>query len=755
MSKTLLKNLCLLASLVLFAGAAAAETVRDIGFEGNQRVEDSTIRLQVSSKVGSELDRDAVEKDTKEIYRSGFFKKVTAKFDKGKLIFVVVEKPSIRTVFIKGNEELTKETLLEKLNLGGRRFLDRGKVKAGIEAAKKYYTEQGLFGTEIEYEVADAGENQVDLTFDVKEGDKKYVKDIVFEGNKAIDSSDLMGAIDSRTYSWWRTWITGRGVLKDEVLDNDVRQITRYYLARGYVDVRVTKPSVEEIDKGLKVVFQIEEGPVYQFRKITATGTLVDNSEAKTLEGIKSKSGEIFNVDNLREDTFAITDKYTDTGYAFANVTPDTNIDRQARQVDINFQIDKGKLVHVNRVNISGNDKTGDNVVRRSLKVNEAEQYSSSKVRKSQELLQRLGYFDEVTITPDPSEYEDQVDLNVAVREGTTGTFSIGAGVSSGDGFILSSRISENNIFGTGNALTLDLNNGTRRENYILSFDDPRVNDSYLSLGADALRVRREFDKFDRLQTGGAVTAGYPLWFLGPEARDDVRASLRYELTKVEIDHVDLDAPTLIQNEKGTSTSSSITPKIVRNTIDNPIDPSTGSRQSASVEVAGLGGDQEFWLTEVSNTIYYPIAKTSYGNFVISQRINLGYGDTMNNDTFPLFKRFFPGGINSVRGYDSRKMGPKDAQGNEFGGSKQLVANFDLIFPLVNSMGLSGVTFFDIGDAFDDNESIDIGSLRKAVGWGIRWRSPIAPIRIEVGYPLDKEDGDKSMVFNFSFGSPM
>lgn len=743
---------------LLLIQVAAAQTISAIEVVGNKRVESSTVQLQIKSKVGDPFSAELAAADVKNIYRTGFFDQVAlAKRNDGSGLvvqFSVVEKPAVRRVKIEGNQEVDSDTIREKLNLGTKLFLDQRKIATGIEEVKRYYQSQGYFGSEITYSTSQVQENQVDLLFTVNDGQKRRLRKVVLEGVKKLDEEDVRGVIETEEYSWLTSWILGTGTVKEENLTNDVREINKYYLTNGYVDVRVAEPKVEEHEDGLKVVFSIDEGEQYTYDKITASGDLLAESVKGTLEGIESKSGEIFNVELLRKDTFLVSEKFTNIGFAFANVDPTTNVNRAKRTVDVNFVVDKGELIEVSRINISGNRKTLDNVIRRSLQIGEQELFSSSKIKRSQELLQRLGYFDEVTITPEPAGDKNKVDLNVAVREGNTGTFSAGAGVSSGDGFIVSSRISENNLFGTGNSLTLDVNTGSQRENLVISFNNPRVNDTRWSLGFDLLSTKREFDDFDRDQAGGSITAGYPLWFLGPEYLDDVRFSLAYELVNVDIKDVDDDAPQLIVDQEGKTTSSSVTPQLVRNTIDNPLDPSSGSRQTVSFETAGLGGDQKFWLGQASNSFYVPLVKGSFGNLVFAQRTRIGYGKAFDGEPFPLFKRFFPGGINSVRGFDSRELGPKDEEGNEFGGNKQLVGNFELIFPLVPSVGISGVTFYDIGNAFDDEDPIDFADLRQAIGWGIRWRSPIAPIRVEFGYPLDKEEGDKSFVTNFSFGNP-
>jgi outer membrane protein insertion porin family len=741
---------CLTSSTV-FAEDAKISAIR---IDGITRVDQATVLDKIESAVGQPIRQEVVSEDIRRIYRIGFFKSVEALLDGNTLVFAVKEKPSIRSVKVSGNDNISEKRLKDQLTVGNRRFLDLKKLQAAVEQTKAYYLSQGYYGTEIDYKVVDVSDSAVDITFHVTEGKKKVIREISFEGNNNLSSSELSDLLATSRYHWWSSWITGGGVVKEDQLAADVQAITRYYLTKGYADVQVGTPSVVELEDGLQVVYKINEGELYTFGSVHAEGTLFENSEAKTLEGISIVPGETFNAEYLQKDTFFVSDKFTDIGYAFANVEPLTSIDREKRTVSVNFRISKGEIVTINRINVVGNNKSGDNVVRRSLKIGEREQYSSSKVKRSQELLQRLGYFDEVSITTNPSVNKNEIDLDVAVREGSTGAFSIGAGFSSGDGAIFTARVSESNFFGSGKNINLDVNTGSRRENIILSLEDPRVNDTQWSAGVELLSTKRIFDDFDRDQTGGSATIGYPLSFLG-EDENDVRLSLTYEYLMVDISDIEDTAADFIKAEEGETTASTIRPRLIRNTIDNPLDPSKGSRQVLSVDLTGLGGDQEFWLANFTNTFYYPLIESEWGDIVFSQRFRLGYGDSFNDNKLPLYVRYFPGGIDSVRGYEARKLGPTDDSGSRFGGSKQLVANFELIFPMLASAGLKGLVFYDTGEAFDDSTSLDFAELRQAVGFGLRWKTPIAPIRVEIGYPLDKQEGDKSVVTNFSFGAPL
>lgn len=752
------KSILSVAVLICLTCYAVSQPINSIRFIGLNLVQEDGVRKQISSKEGKPFKKDEIREDIKTLYRSGYFKSVSAEIieDAGKrvLVFKLKEKPTVGKIKLVGNEHVKDETFNKELAIGSRRFFDLKKLDEAVERVEKYYQEKGFYDVDISYRVSEEVDGQVDVSFYVEEGDKLVIREIEFQGNKGIEADLLDDEILTGTYSWWISWATGRGILNNEKLEQDVARLSNYYLNNGYVEAQVAEPVVERIEDGLKVVYKIQEGEFYNFGEIRAEGDLLEEGEEATLAGIETQPSDMFSLETLRKDSFTISQKYTDRGYAFANVEPKTRVNRQSKSVDVIFAIDQGNLITVDRIVFSGNEKTSDNVIRRMLKIGENQLFSSSKINRSQELLQRLGFFDEVTITTDPSEISDSVNLNVGLKEAQTGSFSIGGGVSSGDGFIFSGRVSENNVFGTGNSLTLDINTGTRRENYVLSFLNPRVSDTRFSFGADLLSVKREFDDFDRRQGGGSVTLGYPLWFLGEEALDDIRASITYELLEVNIDNISDNAPQLVREEEGRSLSSSISPRIVRNTINNPLDPTKGSRQIARVEVAGLGGDEKFWMLRFNNDWYYSFHEMEAGPVTFAQRLDFGYGKTFNDDTFPLFRRFFAGGINSNRGFEARELGPKDEEGNEFGGNKELIANFELIFPLLSEAGIKGLVFYDVGNAFDDDQNIDFADFRHAAGFGIRWRSPLAPIRIEFGIPIDKEEGENSFVTHFSFGSP-
>jgi len=734
-------------------------TIREVVIEGNQRIDSAAIKAQVKSAPGA-VTAASVSEDIKSIYNTGFFSQVTASMvgEKGRatLRYVVVEKPVVRKVFITGNEEVSEKDLADVFKFGTNRFLDKARVEALMRSAQAFYQAKGFYDATFEYSVVPVSDNQVDLTFQVTEGRKFKITSITFRGVREVDADELLDVMQTKEHVWYKSWLLGTGRLNKEMLDNDRSLLRQWMLDHGYLDGVVSEPQLDVKDGEIAIAFDVQEGSQYSIGTVTVSGDLIEGDSAKTLEGVATIVGETFSASKVREDAFKISDKFSDRGYAFANVVPGTSVDKLNATVGIDFNVSQGNPVSINRIKVRGNDKTYDNVIRRELRVEEQSPYSGTKVRRSQQLLERTGYFEEVGITSEPSDVPDTVDLLVNVREGSTGSFSVGAGYSSADGALFNARLTENNFFGRGRSASINADIGTERNNLIFAIKDPRFYDSFWSVGADILKSEREYDDFDRDLAGGGVEVGYPLGEIFGEWAEDVAFSLQYEYLDVNITNVDEeDAAQLVIDSEGTSTSSAFTPKLVRNTINNPLNPTSGSKQIVSLELAGVGGNQEYYLLEARQVLYYPLLATSLGEFVFSWRTSVGYGESYDDEPFPLFKRFFPGGINSVRGYKNRSLGPKDEDGNEYGGAKELVNNLEIIFPLINSAGFKGVVFYDAGNAFDDDEPIEISELRQAYGYGIRWSSPVGPIRVEFGFPIDRQEGESSMVTMFSFGAPL
>lgn len=756
-----LSLLTLLATIAEAQSDSKSWDVSAVEVRGNRIVTTEALTSQLKAKPGR-VTQTTISDDTRSLYRTGFFKRVVANIEgesvgKFKLVYQLEEKLIIRKVWIDGNEDISESELADLVKIEGKRFLSAAKTQEMAREIQSYYQAQGYYDAEIDTRIDTVDEFQADLVFIAKEGKRYKIRDIVFRGADGVEYSELRDAIQTKRYKWWNSWLFGTGRLNSEMLENDRQLVRQVLLDHGFVEAKVGDALVEKTgDDDLQIVFEIVEGAEYKVGEIAVSGDLINHSPTETLAKLKLETGEVFSASKLRADTFTISDRFADIGYAYVNVVPNTKIDREQRLLNIDYSIDQGKQVTVREIKIRGNEKTYDHVVRRELVIQEQELFSASKVRRSQELLQRLGYFEEVNVSTESTDEPDKIDLAVNVREGSTGTFSIGAGYSSSDGMLFNSQLSEENLFGTGKRLVLNVDVGEEANNLVLGLSDRRLNDSYWSGGIEGFITDREFDDFDQDLRGASVTVGYPMDRAFGEWAQDINFSVAYDFTHIDITNVDpTDAAPLVIESEGKSTASGFIPRLIRNTINNPLNPTHGSKQTVTTQVTGLGGSDKFWLVELANQWYHPLVESESGDLVFSWRTRFGYGESFNSDDFPLYKRYFPGGINSVRGYDARSLGPTDENGNEYGGNKQLINNFELIFPLINAAGIKGVIFYDAGQAFDDDIGISISDLRLAYGFGIRWNSPLGPLRLEFGFPIDKEEGESGSVTLFSFGAPI
>ena len=766
------------------AGTEPVEEVRaqavvdEIRIEGNSRVEGAAIRVHVRSQTGQPPDAETIERDVRSIYAMGFFEDVVVALERegerDVLVYRVKERPLISEVEIEGNKKVNTEDLEAALRVRPRTILDLEKVHRGIEEAQKLYDQKGYKDAKISFQTSEPDEKgEVVLTYEVDEGKVVRIQEIALEGNTAFSDRELKRVLQTKE-EWMLSWLTGAGNLDPEVLKTDVERLTAYYYDSGYVNVRIDEPEVERDEEGLLVRFRIAEGDQYSVGAVDIGGDVVGDPESykKVLE---TQAGEVFRASQLRKDVFTLTEGYGDLGYAFVNVEPITRVDPDAKQVEVTYKIDKGPQVYFDRIEITGNTKTRDEVIRRELAVQEQQRFSGTLLKASRERVQRLGFFQEVNMTTQRSGDPDKIDLLIDVKEAQTGAFTAGAGFSSADRFLFNVRLSENNLFGTGDRIALNGDLGSIRQNFTLDYIDTYFLDTYLTMSFSGFNFRLEFDDFTREGSGFSVQALYPFTALGYRSffnlfsLEEVRFGLEYQLEQADISDLSrfFRTPSIVA-EEGERLTSSVIPTIVRNTLNHPFDPTDGSVQNLSVQFAGLGGDVDFWIIESRARWFYPFYRSeALGTFVASTGGRVGWGigeEGRSGREIPLFERFFPGGINSVRGFRTRTLGPRepvfDPAGNvvdttPVGGSTQLVINNEIIFPIVEPLGLRGVIFVDIGNAFRQEEGLPLSDLRYAAGWGFRWLSPIGPLRIEIGYPLDRRSGERSSVFLFSFGAPL
>jgi len=785
--------------LALFLGVAGRVSfgqekvvLKEIKITGNLRVEDDGIRLHLKSRPGEPFSQGTVEQDVKAIYRMGFFDDVRAELSPdGVLTYAVKEKPFVREVKIQGASQVAKDKIESAFGIGPRTILDRSKVVDGVEKVRKLYNEQGYVNAAIDYAIAVEANNQAVITLDIVEGNRLLIKRVRFEGNKNFSDGELKDLIGTKE-EWIFSFITNRGVLDRDMLTNDVAILSNFYNDHGYVEHKIEDPVILRARDGLEVVFRIHEGPQYRVGKVEIGGELIRDGR-EMLKSVKLTTGQIFRGSRLREDITTLSEMYSNQGFAFVQVDPLTKINDKEKVVDVALLITKGPPVYFNRVLVAGNNKTRDKVIRRELLANEQELFSGNKITQSRNALQRTGYFEDVQITTKKTDQPDTLDVLVDVKEGPTGTFQIGGGYSSGDGFLFNANISEKNLLGRGQGVSGNFSIGSRRQDFVLSANDPYFNDTKVALGIDAFNTKREFTDFNERKLGFGVNTSYPLkelrlpfWGrLKPENKgsdilasnepmtvwDYMRGGVAYELTRESIGGVSSSAPDIIKAEQGKSLTSAVTPNISYDSRDHFFAPTEGTKAALALKTAGLGGDSRFIKSDLTGRWHYPLLKDPNwgGNWVFALGGQLGYGVGFSNrgaskSDLPLFERYFLGGINSVRGFAERSIGPRSpshcdntqsppvCSGNDvIGGDKAMVFNTELLFPIMESYGLRGVAFFDMGSAFGSGFSFS--ELRRSVGVGVRWMSPFGPLRVELGFPISKQPHDDTSVLGFSIGS--
>lgn len=750
--------------LLCSTASAAQDEIADVLIVGNRRIESSAIMTAVKLKSGSKFFEEKVDEDIKSIFSLGFFSDVKAERNlsvKGiVLTYIVTEKPVVREIIFEGNKALASDKLKEALDIKTNSIFSTKELVKGISKIKKLYTDEGYSQAEIEPVKSAPSPYELKLTLKIKEGDKILIRAIGFEGNSAFSDSKLKGMMETKQ-DWWLAWLTGAGVYKDDVLKNDMLLITEHYMNNGYINFKLAEPKVELAPdkKALLVQIVMTEGDKYSTGQINFRGDLLETKE-ELGKRLKMKTGDVFSRAALRQEIFSLTDVYADKGYAFANVNPLTTMNSANRVIDIIFDFEKGEKVYIDRINIAGNAKTRDKVIRREMRISESELYSATGLKKSKQNLMNLGFFEEATIATSKGKGDNKLNLDVNVKEKPTGTFSIGGGYSSLDGFVGQGSVQQANLFGYGLKSNASASIGGKSSTYSLGVTDPYFLDTKWSVGADVYRTERQFVDYTKRATGGDIKAGYQL-------SDTLGTFLLYKLEKASISK---ESFALLETRRlypdlvtaNDSTTSSVTASISRNTTDYRIDPSSGMTNSLSVEFAGLGGTNRYLRYIAQTAQFFPVGLGT----VFMVRGTFGQITEMGAK-IPIDEKFYLGGISTVRGYGGRTISPYvitpqkdgvigDPTGEQrayIGGDTEAVLNIEYTVPLLKEAGVKGVLFFDAGNSKDGVDKVFSGILA-SYGFGIRWFSPIGPLRLEYGIPLNPRQGiDKSGKLEFSIGS--
>jgi outer membrane protein insertion porin family len=615
-------------------------------------------------------------------------------------------------------------------------------VRDSLDKIKQLYQEKGHYFAEAEAVYADVGPDEIDLTIRITEGDKILIKRISFVGNRAIEAWELKDAMETKEANIL-SFITGSGVYQRETLRNDVRRLEALYQIRGFLRVTIAEPEVrvDQQAKGIFIAITVTEQEQYRVGQVRVEGDdLFTAVELKNL--MRLQEGEIFDRSQLSNDVLRITDRYSERGYAFAEVIPVTDIDQARRLVNLDVRIDRGPQVRVGRIIIVGNEITRDKVIRRELRLNEDELFDSSKLRRSRQRLGNLGFFEEIKLDTKRRPEEDLVDLEVQVKEQPTGAFTAGAGYSSTQSIIGTASIRQNNLFGRGQRISLVAQISGISADFTLSFTEPYFLDSLYSLNLEAFNRRFDYDSFESRETGGALRFSRPFG-------EFLRLGLGYRYEEIDITEVSEDASDRIKSLAGESTSSIINPSLAWDSRDNTFNPSRGFYSFLSFDFAGgpLGAENDFYKAIGETNWYYPLV----GNIVLSLRGRIGYADGYGGKELPLLERFFVGTqAVTIRGYRLQDVGPKDINGDAIGGNSLLLLSGQLRFPVTE--GLSLVGFIDAGNLYDKGD-FDPTRLRTGIGAGIRFVTPLGPLALDWGFKLDRQAGEKPSEIHFNIGT--
>ncbi len=755
-----------------------AGTIARVNVQGNRRVETDAIRAVLPLKQGDTYDKEKLKAALLAVWRMGYFNDVKLDVSPARapltgyvLSVLVSEKPAVRDIKLEGNEELSKDDFKETIEVKPFQILDQEAVRKSAKKMQEKYVEKGFFLAEVTPKIVPLPNNEVNVVFQINEHAKITVKEIRFVGNRAISDSELKDAMITQEGSLF-SFLTGAGTYREEAFQRDEIVLQGLYFDIGYIYVKFGKPAIElSPDKRyIYITITIDEGDPYDVGKIDVSGDLLLPKQ-DLLGLIHTRSGERFSKTRLQTDMNRLLDVYKDRGYAYANVTPDTAVEPEKRLVDLTYVFQKGQPVSIEKIEIVGNSKTRDRVIRRELRIAEGDLYNGTAVRASKARVTALGFFDSVEINQKRGTTDDKMILEVSVKEKLTGTFQVGFGFAGGENFFGQAQLAQNNLLGYGHTASLSLQISSIRQLFQLSYLDPYVLDSQWTGSIDLYRSELLYTGFDRQAIGGALTAGYDFtnvtrWL------EDFRIFLTYTL-----EHVDVTAATgtedVLAHQFSSGRTSSIRFSFNYDRRDNRLFPTNGNLLSASAEFASalLGSQNLFQRYRFIERFYRPL----FLGIVFKTNISVGYiraTDPVNNP-IAISEKFFEGGINSIRGYVLRSISPTEKIANArepnaaiidfpVGGNKELITNWELEFPILGGAGLRGVGFFDAGNVFSEKENFFESSQRGgtlplglfySVGFGLRWFSPLGPLRFEVGFPLTRRAIDDPYLFEFTIGN--
>ncbi|MDR2141472.1 MAG: outer membrane protein assembly factor BamA [Deltaproteobacteria bacterium] len=745
------ERLVLMVTDHLFGGGAKVVSVT---ISGSGLVENDAILNSLRIRKGGTYNEAKAASDIRRLHSMGYFENVSVEVDDvpgGKAVhFRVTERPQIGAIVYQGNAKFDAEDLSEIVGLKVLDLATDERLATAVSNITKFYSDKGYPMAQVTYELQPGDEGKAKLVFNIVEGGKLFIKEIRFEGNDFFSNWTLKRQIESKTRFFLTSWLTGSGKLDREKLANDAQVLTQYYHNNGFLLARVGEPSVEsqEGTDGFVVTFPINEGQRFQVGEITLTGDLLENDDPKEiLKLVKVRDEKWFNREMLQEDVNRVKNYYADKGYARNEVEAVFGEPDEKNVLPVALQVMPRNLVYYDRITIVGNDKTRDKVIRRHLEFSEGDLTSNTKLKDSQANLMRSSFFEDINLVPSPSDKEDMMNLRVEVKERPTGSFQIGAGYSNYNSIFGTVRLTQDNLFGYGRRIGIEANIGSESNYFNFSFTDPWVGDIPLMMGLDLFKYYNNYDYYRKDSRGVAVRAGYPVF-------ERFYLTGTYSWEQVEISDVGQGSSAYLTSMMGHSVNSTFTLALRRDTRNHFFQPTAGStaRVGYTIGLGLLGGDTGFNRYEAEYAHWVPVPLIN--GMALMGHIEAGYAKESKKDGLPVYEKYMLGGINSIRGYDWYDISPKDPEtGENIGGEKMMVMNFELTLPLIKDSGLFGVVFYDMGNVWTKDQNYSFSNLKRSYGGGLRYLSPMGPLRIEYGKALDPDPGDPAGRWEFTMGA--
>ena len=731
---------------------SAPGTIADIRIEGNQRIEAATIRSYMVVATGDPFDPAKLDQSLKNLFATGLFDDVKLRRERDQLIVTVVENPIINRIAFEGNHRIDDNQLSSEVQLRPRVVYTRSRVQNAVSRILELYRRNGRFAATVEPKVIELDQNRVDLVFEINEGPLTNVSRIVFIGNRAFSDTTLRSVIQTKEAAWWR-FLSSDDTYDPDRLAFDQELLRRFYLARGYADFNVRSAIAELTPDGrnFDITFTLEEGERYKFGKVDLESRLPDLQPQQLRKLIETKPGKTYNADQVESSVVALTEEVGKLGYAFVQIEPQPDKHVAEKVIDINYVINEGPRVYVERINIVGNVRTLDKVIRREFRVDEGDAFNTALLRRSRQRIQDLGYFEKVDMTTKPGSSPDKTVVQVEVAERSTGELSFGAGYSTSEGPLGDVRLSERNLLGTGQSVLADFTISGRTQQINFSYTQPYFLDRDLSAGVDIFDTKTNFQSegsFDQKSLGGTLRASYPL-------TEHWRHGVKYTLRQDQISNVDSSASQDIKDQEGSSLTSLVGQNLTYDVRDTKFLPSDGYLIRFDQDFAGVGGDTQFMRHEVNGSYYYPFTP----NWVLNLAGRVGYITGWGGEDVRLFDRFFLGG-QTLRGFKFAGVGPRDTSTNDaLGGNFLYTATAEQRFPLglPEELRMFGRVFVEGGSLFDvdahGSNIEDSSAPRASAGVGLSWLSPLGPIAVDLSQALLKNPEDETEIFRISFGT--